>query len=184
MSNLKASFFTALSDYLMTTLQFEDLPSVKWIDKDLGQVKLLHDSIIALPLPAILISFPNTSFDPQLGNDETGAGQLRIQTLFENYFDADQGSPNRDLAIQYFEFNERVHNAVTAFKMQHIAGIARTGENEDTEHDNVIVTEIIYHFTLFDVAIDPATYMSANLKQTFHKHITEDISASPSFIIP
>lgn len=185
--SVKSDLFSQLSDYLFEKLQSTDtIPSVQWIDKDLGQAKLIQDGIIAMPLPAILVSFPTTNFDPQLSNDETGVGLLRIQTLFENYLDANAGSPNREMAISYFEFNERVHNAITQFKMQHVAGIARTGENEDTDHSNVIVTELLYHFTMYDVATNPNQYVTGNAKPSFSNTPPDKIEVDipNNFIIP
>jgi hypothetical protein len=149
--SIKKSAFIALSDYLEEKLQFTDgVPSVSWVDKDLGQFELMQEAIISLPLPAVLISFPDTAYEATLGKDQTGKGLVRLRIGFENYYDAGTASPNRALALQFFDFNERVHQAATEFQMEQMSTLNRTAEAEDTNHGAVIITEIIYEYTLYD----------------------------------
>jgi len=107
-----------------------------------------------MPLPSILISFPDTDYESLLGVDQTGEASLRIRIGFENYYDTNSGNPNREAALLFFDFNERVHLAVQSFTMENISGIKRIGEAEDMKYKNVIITEIMYQFTLYDQTPD------------------------------
>jgi hypothetical protein len=155
MSTLKKQLFISLCDHLESKLVATALiPGAQWIDKDLGQFELMEEGIGNIPLPAVLISFPDTDYEALLGADQTGAGAIRIRIGFENYYDANAGNPDRVKALQFFDFNEAVHNAIMGFTMQHIAGIKRVAEAEDSNHKSVIITEVIYEYTLYAQASD------------------------------
>lgn len=150
MSALKKELFIALSDYLMLQLQHTDgVPSLVTVDKDFGQFELMKEGIISIPLPAILISFPDTGFESQLGGDQTGEGVLKIKVGIQNFYDSNNYSANRELALNFFDFNERTHNAINNFTMEKISGIQRIGEAEDDNHDAVIITELTYRYNMY-----------------------------------
>lgn len=163
--SIKKQLFIALSDFLQ-----QKVNTLQWVDKDLGQFELLQQGIIALPLPAVLISFPDTEYETLLGGDETADFLLKIRVGFENYYDANTTSPNRALALAFFDCNETIDTAVKSFTMQGIGGIRRVSEAEDNNHNNVIVTDIVYHITAYQAATQNIT----NTNATLHTHIHVD----------
>lgn len=175
MSSIKSQLFLALSAWLMQKLQSTDeIPSCQWVDKDYGQDKLLQDGVITMPLPAVLISFPTSQYDGQLSGDQNAQTNIRIKTLFENYADSFEGSINQVNAVNFFEFNERVHNAVKDFTLSQMSGLVRTSDEEDDDHNNIIVTSISYTCNLFNQASDNTTLVSANPVPGYFKNLPID----------
>jgi hypothetical protein len=185
MSNLKKELFIALSDHLEAKLiATVDLPAAQWIDKDLGQFELMEEGVTNIPLPAVLISFPDTDYETMVGGDQTGTGAIRLRIGFENYYDANAGNPDRIKALQFFEFNEAVHKAIMSFTMQKINGVKRVAEAEDLNHKSVIITEVIYEYTLFDENDLPGiSYTSADSNVTFSSNIPKP-DYDTGFVIP
>lgn len=185
MSNLKKQLYINLSDHLECKLaNLIGLPSAQWIDKDLGQYELMDEGVANIPLPAVLISFPDTDYESLLSADQTGSGAIRIRTGFENYYDANAGNPDRTKALDFFDFNEAVHNAIMSFAMPHISGIKRTQEAEDLNHKNVIITEVIYEYTFYtEASQDGIEYTSADAKPVYVPTI-EMPDIDTGFVIP
>lgn len=181
--SLKKQLFIALTEYLQEQLQAAT-PPVAWIDKDLGQFELMQDGVVVLPLPAILVSFPDANFESLLGSDQTSEIALRLRIGFENYYDAQTGDPNRELALQFFDFNEAVHNAVMGFGMEGISGIRRVTETEDLNHNQVIVTEIIYTLVGYNAAQDSNTYTSSTPHPRIAASPPEPPTIDGGYIIP
>lgn len=172
MSAIKKQLYLALSNYLMLQLKHTDgVPSLVTVDKDFGQFDLMKEGIISVPLPAILISFPDTGFESQLGGDQTGEGVLKIKVGIENFYDSNNYSPNRELALNFFDFNERTHNAINNFKMEKVSGIQRIGEAEDDNHDAVIVTEITYRYNMYIDGKAPVQNVQADITTEFKSEI-------------
>jgi hypothetical protein len=154
MSSLKKLLHKALSSHLMDKLQFSDIPACQWVDKDFGQAELMQKGELSFPLPAVLIAFPTARFEPMVSKDQTGDMQIRLKIMFENYLDSSEGNINQDIALQFFDFNERVNNAIDTFTFQGVQGITRIGEDEDDNHGNVIVSTITFQAVLFESGTD------------------------------
>jgi hypothetical protein len=138
----------------MATLQFDDMPSCQWVDKDFGQAEMMQKGELSFPLPAVLIAFPTARYDSMISKDQTGEMQIRLKIMFENYLDSSEGNINQDVALQFFDFNEKVTNALDTFTFQGVQGITRIGEDEDDNHAAVIVSTITYQAVLFEPGTD------------------------------
>lgn len=159
--SVKGTVFTAIGQHLMQKLQFAPetgLPSLQWFDKDFGQAKLIQDGVIALPMPAVLFSFKTPDWGNTLSPVQHGETMIRVRVLFENYADsfqtAEGASINQDKALQFFEFNERVHMALQGFEGNGFTALNRASDDEDDDHNNVIVTDVYYSTLISDDSAD------------------------------
>lgn len=158
--SIKGDIFKALSAHLMAKLQFaeqDNLPNLIWVDKDFGQAELIQEGIINLPMPAILISFKTPKWASRLSQTQSGETFIRFRILFENYADSFQGSINQDKAIQFFEFNEKVHIALQNLQGDNFTSLQRTSDEEDEDHNNVVITDVFYTTILTDESAQGAS---------------------------
>ena len=77
----------------------------------------------------------------------------------ENYADSYTGSINQDKALAFFEFNEKVHQALQGLCGTYFGALARVADEDDQDHKNVIVTVFEYETTIID--------SSANTKKSY-----------------
>ena len=157
MGSIKGDIFKAIGDLLMIAMASDDetiMPSLKWYDKDFGQAELIKQGIISLPLPAVLIKITCPIWDGRLSNVQTGEGLIRIRVLFENYADSFQtnegDSINQGKAIQFFEFNEKINIALDGVQGENFTSLNRSGDDEDDDHDMIIVTDVTYTTLITD----------------------------------
>lgn len=174
--SIKGDIFKAIGDKLMQKLQFPDgsLPNLMWYDKDFGQAKLMQDGIIAMPLPAILFTFRTPNWNSTSSNIQHGESVLRVRVVFENYADSFEGSVNQDKAIQFFEFNEKVHLALQGMQGENFTSLTRNGDDEDDDHNNVVVTDIFYSTIISDESAD--TNSGTEVENPSISHTQTDIT--------
>lgn len=141
--SVKATVFKAIGDRLM-----QEVPALQWYDKDFGQAQMIQDGIITLPMPAVLITINVPQWDTIIGGTQNGQAAIRIRMLYENYADSFQtpeaDSINQDKALEFFDFEEAVHLALQNFSGNGFTPLNRMADTEDDDHNNVIVTDMMY----------------------------------------
>jgi hypothetical protein len=182
--SLKKQLHKALSSALMNGLQFSDIPSCQWVDKDFGQAEMMQKGELVFPLPAVLIAFPAADYENMLSIDQTGEIQIRLKVMFENYLDSSEGNINQDIALQFFDFNERVNQAMDLFKHENLSGLALTNESEDDNHTNVIVSTLTYQATIFKKGTDNSQEVNATGNLIISKVNVEPKTYDTGFVIP
>jgi hypothetical protein len=187
--SIKGDIFKAIGQHLMDKLQFSNnhMPSLQWFDKDFGQADLIKEGIVALPMPAALISFRTPNWSSALSGVQQGSTTIRVRILWENYADSFQGSINQDKAIQFFEFNELAHKALQGFSGEFFSGLDRNADDEDDDHTNVVITDMFYATIITDDSSDntgfePITDPLAKTTQT--EPVRPDSSTNHAWVIP
>jgi len=79
-------------------------------DKYRGQLDT--PGIFTFPRPAIFMSFGRFEWESGINGTQRGTGVIKFRIAVENYADSFEGSFNQDLALEFFEFNEKVHEAL------------------------------------------------------------------------
>lgn len=157
MANAKNTTYKTIGNYLMQQLgtgtitvvetdaegeEYDlEVPGLKWYDKQRGQVAHLTKEL-GIPFPAVLISFPDADFEQLGGGAQKGMTTVRITTLFENFADTFYGSPNQDVALKYFHFNDLIFETLNGFSGSCFSSLVRVRETEDEDHDFLIITTI------------------------------------------
>lgn len=178
--SIKGTAYLELVERLKTELQFDQvitednpspLPNVKWIDKDKSQFENL-DNEYPIPFPAILIAFMRGNYSSLSDKAQSGEIIIRIRVGYENYADSFDGSSNQDDALKYFEFMEQVHMALQGFAGTNFTALQRVAEEEDLDHDMLIIQTFEYTTTLLDDSasnkrkyqiVDPNVTITKNL---------------------
>jgi hypothetical protein len=181
--SIKAKIFKQLSAYLMAKLQFNQvvsinnpipIPNLKFVDKQMGQFNS-PDLYHASPLPCILISFGRTTWNSDSRQQQSGDSIIRFYIYFENYADSFQGSLNQDKALQFFEFNEKVHQALQGLSGYGYTQLERVSDEDDQDHDMIIGTVFEYSTTITDDSADDARNHTTVLNKTPDVHKVKNI---------
>ena len=148
--SIKADLFTAIQSRLMTKLNFADtLPSLKWVDKNKGQLQS-WSNFGAIPLPAVLISFPDVAWQPQGNNNQSGLCKIKLVLLYEVYSEFYQDSPDQEDALKCFEYDEQLFAAVQGFAIDKVTPLNRVRTTEEEDHDAVVVFTQEYECMITD----------------------------------
>ena len=133
-----------------------------WAELNRGQIQHLTKEL-GIPLPAVLISFPEINYS-QLGAGLTeGDVIVRITSLFESFADSYFGSVNQDIALQYLEFNDLLFQTLEGLKGATFSNLTRTNETEDDDYDFLIITNTDYTCTLLETGgVKTIEFMEGN----------------------
>lgn len=157
--SVKKIIYKAIQTHLMAKLNADTnsefpnhLPSLKWFDKQMSQFTDAEKSF-ALPLPTILMEYGQFTWTTTGKNTQKGDGVIRFYIYFENYADSFTGSINQELALQFFEFGEAVHQALQGVAIANILSpLDRVADAEDAEQDMIITSILEYNATIYDAS--------------------------------
>jgi hypothetical protein len=111
MNSLFAKVFLALQDKIKN-----DVPEIRWIDQDFGQ---LEDYDIRPPVsfPCVLIDFNSTSYEEMNQRRQQANITFTLRLGFPAFSYAASTAPQsvRELALQYYELEQRLFEAVQGF---------------------------------------------------------------------
>lgn len=148
--SVKKDIYLAITSYLMETLNGENgVRRLEWVDKDFGQLDKL-DQVDAFPRPAILMSFGTVDWELSGGSQQQGDAVLEFKVIFDNFADSFDGSDNQQLALEFFDFNEAVFEALQGLYGDGFTSLTRIQDEEDTDHDNFIVTPLRFATVITD----------------------------------
>jgi hypothetical protein len=165
----------------------ENIETLAFVDKYRGQLDT--PGIFTFPRPAVFISFGRFEWESMVNGSQRGEGLIKFRIVVENYADSYEGSVNQDLALDFFEFNEKVHEALQGLSGTYFSNLKRKTDEDDEDHGNLIVTVMEYQTTLIDnsanetknyVLVDPAINVMYKNKQEFPTTVSE----TPVFVIP
>lgn len=141
--SIKGTVFKEITDHLET--QVEELI---YIDKDRGQVE--KENVLIVPKPAVLIAFMRFEWS-DIGNGiKEGKGTVRVCVICENYAEIYTGSIDQDLAIAFFDLNEKVDAALEGLSGTKFSELKKIADEDDLDHGNIIVTVYEYETTIID----------------------------------
>ncbi|GEN71591.1 hypothetical protein [Chryseobacterium lathyri] len=141
--SIKGIVFKEISGHLEA--QVEELI---YIDKDRGQVE--KENIVMVPKPAILIAFMRFEWS-DIGNGiKEGKGIIRVRVICENYAESYTGSIDQEQALAFFDLNEKVDAALEGFSGTHFREMKKVSDEDDLDHNNIIVTVYEYETTIID----------------------------------
>jgi hypothetical protein len=153
------------------------IQELEYVDKYRGQLET--PGIFTFPRPAVFISFGRFEWESGVNNTQTGKGLIRFRIVVEN----------QDQALAFFDFNEKVHEALQGLSGTYFNNLQRKTDEDDENHGNLIVTLLEYETTLYDnsanvtknyTLVDPALNIEYKNKEDFPVHRPEN----PLFIIP
>jgi hypothetical protein len=165
--SIKGTIFKEISDHLES--QVEELVC---IDKDRGQVE--KENIVMVPKPAVLIGFMRFEW-ADIGNGvKEGKGIIRVRVICENYAESYTGSIDQELALAFFDLNEKVDAALEGLSGTKFSELKKVADEDDLEHNNTIVTVYEYETTITDDTKANCTHMVKVDAEPIVKYIAKE----------
>lgn len=164
----------------------QQIPELAFFDKYRGQLDT--QGMYTFPNPAVFMSFGKFEWEPLVNGSQMGKGFLKFRVVYENYSDSFEGAFNQDAALAFFDFNEKVHEALQGLSGTHFSNLNRRSDEDDEDHGNLIVTIFEYDCTLIDnsanttknfVLVDPEVIVNYKNKEDFPAGVQEN----PPFIV-
>jgi hypothetical protein len=111
MTSLFAQLFLALQEKIKT-----DIPEIRWIDQDLGQLED-YDTRPPVSFPCVLIDFNETTYEEMNQRRQQANITFTLRLGFPSFSYAANTAPQsvRELALQYYELEQRLFEAVQGF---------------------------------------------------------------------
>ena len=146
------SFFAQLLQKLQSRIQIQ-VPAIKWIDQDLGQLEH-YDQRPAVSWPCVLIDFGNTTYDEMSGNVQWGNAQFTLRLGFPSFSPSQAGAPAsvKEQSLQYYELEQLLYQAIQGYGADGLMQPATriTAGTERREGDNFRVRTLVFNTTFMD----------------------------------
>lgn len=154
--SIKGIVFKEISNHLEA-----QVTELIYIDKDRGQVE--KENVLLVPKPAVLIGFLRFEWVDVGNGIKEGTGIVRVRVICENYAESYTGSIDQDLALAFFDLNEKVDAALEGLSGIKFSELKKVADEDDLDHSNVIVTVYEYETKITD-----------DTKASFTNHILVD----------
>ena len=141
--SIKGIVFKEISDHLETRVE-----ELIYIDKDRGQVE--KENVIMIPKPAALIAFMRFEWSDIGGGIKEGKGIVRVRVICENYAESYSESIDQELALAFFDLNEKVDTTLEGLSGTKFSEMKKTADEDDLDHNNIIVTVYEYETIIID----------------------------------
>ena len=94
----------------------EQVPEIKWIDQDFGQLENYADRP-AVQFPCVLIDFPDQHFKELGDRDQWGEVTIQFRIGFAAFSSANSAAPlsAQELALQYYEIENKMFVALNGW---------------------------------------------------------------------
>lgn len=141
--SVKKHTFLEITKHLKTKV-----PTIKYIDKYRGQLDNVRNWVF--PRPAVFLSYGRTDWNNISMGGQLGDAVIRVRIVVENYADAYEGSINQQKALEFFDINEKVHQALQNLSGTFFKNMSRVVDEDDEDHGNLIVTIFEYSCKMVD----------------------------------
>lgn len=103
------SFFAQL--LLLIQEKFaNDVPEVRWVDQDFGQLENYEERPAVL-WPCVLVDFTTTSYDQMTNKEQLGLPTIQFRIGFNPYSNTSSSTPvpYREKALEYYELEDKIY---------------------------------------------------------------------------
>lgn len=115
-----------------------ELPEIKYIDQDLGQLgQVGEDEKPSLVYPAILVDFPQIDFTNLSAGAQIGNVTISVQLIFDSYSQSWNKTPLavREKALEFLVVEQKLHKALQNWQSDYFQPLVRTGIKSQNNND-------------------------------------------------
>ncbi len=148
MNSILANILLAVQERIKTVV-----PSIKWIDQDLGQLEFYSMDRPPVLFPAALIDFSNTDYSDLSANQQIGEGILDIRLAVAAYTPSASvhSLQHREKALEYYNIEHELNKSLHGWCDDRLfSPLARTGAQTERREDNIRVRVLRFKFALQD----------------------------------
>lgn len=153
------SFFALFLLAIEERMQLK-VPSIKWVDQDLGQLEEDTDRP-SVAFPCVLIDFGSTNYSELHEGEQWADNTLQMRIGFNPYSSAAVATPleQRQKALAYYEIEQQVYQAFQYWDGNGLCQpMTRTyGGTEKNRADMLRVRTMLFTTTFMDDSAAPAT---------------------------
>lgn len=126
------------------------VPALRWIDLDTGQLETAERPPVAFPCALITISVEGTTDFTETVQECTGT--VRVRLAFDQPMKTDQATPvqHRNVALQPYDLIAGVHKALQGFSTPSFDPLSRTRQNKENSRHGLFVYSIDYRVVFED----------------------------------
>ena len=124
-----------------------ELPWVRTVDEDYGQLEALDDENIdmyPLTFPAVLIDLPGTEWSDAGDLSQRGVCEVRVRLAIDCYDDTHAGSQTTDRIMQREEKRKALHALLQGYRVSSEGALIRTRSKFFTFNHGIKVYEATY----------------------------------------
>lgn len=131
-----------------------EVPALRWIDFDTGQLESSERPPVALPCALITISLERTIDITETIQECTGT--VRIRLAFDQQMKTDQATPpqHRNTALQPYDVIADVHKALQGFSTEHFDPLSRVRQGKENSRHKLFTYMIDYKVEFDDETAD------------------------------
>ena len=140
----------------------QEVPELRWIDWEQGQIDMNLEKTYPLQFPAVLIDFTNINWSSIKHGVQDGEVTVLIKVVFDIYEDLNNHAPDRDMALSRLELLKKIHKALhnfageilpdnnNGFEDSHFNRLERTSTSSERRDDGLKVINMLYVTLLRD----------------------------------
>lgn len=143
-----ANLFIALQAKIAT-----DVPEVKWIDQEFGQLESYNDRYRpAVLFPCVLIDFAGWSFDESSGRGQTGVGRIVLRVGYPPFTYSSSITPQaqKEKALFAFEIEHKLYKQLHGWTFAPFSPFVRRRVDTEKREDDIRVRVIEFESNVKD----------------------------------
>jgi len=167
MTNYFADLFLAISDRIK-----EEVPEIKWIDQDFGQLEVF-EMRPSVDFPCALIDFPNATYSQLLELGQMGDVTIMVRLGFAPFSTSNSAAPLevREKAMEYYQIEQKVFQALHGWDTEFTDKLIRmAADTEQRDKDGLRVRILTFTTTYHDLSMVPV-----KVKRSASLNIQKDI---------
>lgn len=147
------SIFSILLLDLMQRIKTQ-IPEIKWIDQDLGQLEDYGDRPPVL-FPCVLIDIDSVDFSNKGELTQIGEGSILFRLAFQPWSNSNAATPEnyRKKALEYYELEHRLHQCLQGYGTAQYGPLIRQSANSEQRNDPLRVRQLRYSVVLEDDSV-------------------------------
>jgi hypothetical protein len=155
MNSILANIFLEIQARILA-----EVPEVKWIDQDLGQLEFYDRERPPVLFPAVLIDIPSATYSDAGQYSQLAETTLEIRLAVAAYKQASHvhSLQHREKALEYYNIEHKLNQVLHGWSnSQFFSSLSRTGSITERREDNIRVRSLRYALTFSDSTAMPVT---------------------------
>ena len=130
-----------------------NIPDIRTIDEDYGQLEMLDDNRESYPLifPAILIDSPDATWENIGGLNQKGVCSVNVRLCFDCYDDSHYNSGQTDRILEREDKRRELHRLLQGHRIGDSSALIRTSSRFFTTNHGIKVYESTYTLELTEM---------------------------------
>ena len=137
-----------------------EVPEIRWIDQDLGQLDFYEMERPAVAWPCVLIDFGNTQYDELHQSTQSASPAIQFKLGFPPYSPSDQKAPLevRANSLKFYALEEKLYKAFQHWDADGLCQpMTRTSGITEKREDPIRVRVMTFTTTFHDNSAVPET---------------------------